>query len=85
MSETKKGLRVTAKGLTVNDDVIYKCPMCFSTLNDVTIFPDEDGVYRCLKCGYNDTYEGLLEQYARFRSRYKLITKRLTLEEQRNM
>ena len=85
MSDAKKGLRITAKGLTVNDDVTYKCPMCFNNLIDVTIFADEDGMYRCLKCGYNDTYEGLLEQYERFRSRYKLSTKRLTLDDQRKM
>lgn len=85
MSETEKSLKEAEKDLTVNDSVIYKCPMCFNTLNDVTIFPDKEGVYRCLKCGYNDSYEGLLKQYENFRTRYKLITKRLTLEEQRNM
>lgn len=68
-----------------NEGVIYRCPMCLNTLNDVTIDADEDGIYRCYKCGYNGSYEDLLERYAEFRSRYKLIGTRVTLEEQRKM
>lgn len=74
MSENKK-----------NDSVIYRCPMCLNTLNDVTIFPDEDGIFRCLKCGYNGDYENLMQKYAQFRSKYKLLKTRITLEEQRKM
>lgn len=68
-----------------NEGVIYRCPICLGTLNDVTIDADRDGIYRCMKCGYNGNYENLMEQYARFRSRYKLMKVRLTLEEQRKM
>lgn len=74
MSEIKK-----------NDSVIYRCPMCLNTLNDVTIFADADGIYRCLKCGYHGDYDDLMKQYAIFRSRYKLMNQRITLDEQRKM
>ncbi|MBQ6875829.1 MAG: hypothetical protein IJN46_06305 [Lachnospiraceae bacterium] len=68
-----------------NEGVIYRCPACLGTLNDVTIDADENGIYRCLKCGYNGDFKNLMEQYARFRSKYKLMKTRLTLEEQREM
>lgn len=68
-----------------NDSVIYRCPMCLYTLNDVTIDADENGIYRCLKCSYHGDHHDLLKQYNLFRSRYKLMNNRLTLEEQRNM
>ena len=68
-----------------NDSVIYRCPKCLNTLNDVTIFADENGIYKCLKCGYQGDFDDLMKQYAIFRSRYKLMNKRITLEEQRNM
>lgn len=68
-----------------NDGVIYRCPVCLGTLTDVTIDPDENGIYRCLKCGYNGSHDELIEKYAQFRSRYKLMKVRLTLEEQRRM
>lgn len=68
-----------------NDSVIYRCPMCLNTLNDVTIYADKDGIYRCYKCGYNGDFDNLMLQYDRFRSRYKLMGKRITLDEQRNM
>ncbi len=67
------------------ENIIYKCPACFNSINDVIIDLHPDGVYRCMKCGYNDTLEGLQKKYADFRSRYKLKTVRLTLEQQRKM
>ncbi len=69
----------------VKENIIYKCPACFCTLNDVIIDRDADGIYRCMKCGYNDTHEGLMTKYAEFRSRYKLKATRITLEDQRKM
>jgi len=68
-----------------NEGVIYRCPMCLNTLNDVTIDKDKDGIYRCLKCGYNGDFEDLMKKYEAFRSKYRLIKKRITLEQQRNM
>ena len=67
------------------EGIIYRCPVCLGTLNDVTIDADENGIYHCLKCGYNGNYEELMEMYDQFRSRYKLRKVRITLEEQRNM
>ena len=64
---------------------IYKCPLCFNRQIDVIIDPDENGVYRCTKCGYNDTFDGLMKSYAEFKKRYKLLGTRLTLEEQRKL
>lgn len=68
-----------------NEGVVYRCPMCLNTLNDVTIDVDKDGIYRCLKCGFNGTYEELTERYREFRSRYKLMKTRLTIDVQREM
>ena len=65
--------------------VIYRCPFCFGHSIDVVIDLYDDGKYHCVKCGYSATYEELQERYAQFRSRYRLIGKRLTLEEQRKM
>jgi len=69
---------------TKNENVIYKCPMCFNNMNDVPI-DNYNGVYRCMKCGYNADFDGLMKHYSDFRSRYKLIKTRLTLEDQRKM
>jgi len=67
------------------EGVIYRCPMCLFTLNDVTVFEDADGIYRCLKCGFHGTFEEMTEHYYNFRARYSMVGKRLTLEEQRKM
>lgn len=68
-----------------NEGVIYRCPICLGALNDVTIDMDENGIYRCMKCGYNGDLKELMEMYAQFRARYKLRKVRLTLEDQREM
>lgn len=65
--------------------VILRCPACFDMLNDVVIDMYDDGKYHCVKCGYVATPEQLLEDYAQFRKRYKLIGTRLTLEDQRKL
>lgn len=72
MAEVKKG-------------VIYRCPCCLNRFIDVTIEKDKDGVYRCLKCGFNGTYEELMHAYDIFRSRYKMIKTRIPLDVQREM
>lgn len=65
--------------------VIYRCPMCFMTLNDVVVDMYDDGKYHCVKCGFVADEEELLKRYADFRSRYKLIGTRLDLDAQRKM
>lgn len=67
------------------EGVIYRCPLCLFTLNDVPISEYEDGVFRCVKCGYNGTFENMTNHYYNFRSRYSLMGKRITLDEQRKM
>ncbi len=64
-------------------DIIYKCPCCFNRFIDVPIDKDGDGIYRCMKCGFNGTLGDMLELYANFKKRYRLMATRLTLEEQR--
>ncbi len=66
-------------------DITYRCPLCFKTLNDVVIDMYDDGKYHCVKCGYVATNEELLGRYAEIRSRYKLIGTRLDLDTQRRM
>ncbi|MDD6175787.1 MAG: hypothetical protein PUC59_08540 [Firmicutes bacterium] len=65
--------------------VIYRCPSCLNSLVDVTIAKGEDGIYRCMKCSYTGTEEQLQKDYQNFRSRYRLLHKRLTLEDQRRL
>lgn len=67
------------------DGVIYRCPLCLFTLNDVPISEYENGIFRCVKCGFNGTFENMTQHYNNFRMRYSLIKKRITLEEQRKM
>ena len=93
ITDSQESLYRIAKTILASDadcadavsETIVRAFSCLGTLNDVTIFADKDGIYRCLKCGYNGNYENLMEQYARFRSKYKLMKTRLTLEEQRRM
>ncbi len=63
--------------------IMYRCPFCFDTLNDVVVDMYDDGKYHCVKCGFVGTPDELKERYAEFRSRYKLIGTRITLDEQR--
>ncbi len=72
-------------GCEKNESVIYKCPMCFNNMNDVPIDKYPDGIYRCMKCGYNGDFDTLMKHYDAFRSRYKLMKTRITLEELRKM
>lgn len=67
------------------DGVIYRCPLCLFTLNDVPISEDENGIFRCVKCGYNGDFENMTSHYYNFRSRYALMGKRITLDEQKGM
>lgn len=64
-------------------EVIYRCPMCLNRLVDVVIDKYEDGKYHCAKCGFVASEEIVKEKYDEFRSRYRLIDKRITLEEQK--
>ncbi len=66
-------------------NITYRCPCCFNRFIDVTIEKDKDGIYRCLKCGFNGTIDDVLNAYSNFRSRYKLRGTRITLDEQRRM
>lgn len=65
--------------------IIYKCPACLNAFIDVVIEADKDGIYRCLKCGYNNNFDGLMAGYEAFRERYKLKRTRLALDDQRKM
>ncbi len=64
-------------------DIIYKCPCCFNRFIDVVIDKDENGVYHCLKCGFNGTVDEVKAGYDSFRKRYKLNSTRMDLETQR--
>lgn len=64
-------------------DIIYKCPCCFNRFIDVVIDKDEDGVYRCMKCGFNGTIDDVQAAYSAFKRRYKLMGTRMDLDMQR--
>lgn len=66
-----------------DESVIFRCPMCLNRLVDVIIDEYEDGVFRCIKCGYAGSAEEIYNKYDEFRSKYRLIDKRITLEEQK--
>lgn len=68
-----------------NEGLIYRCPICLMTLNDVIIDLYDDGLYHCVKCGYTANSEQIHTDYAAFRSRYALRKQRLTLEDQFNL
>lgn len=65
--------------------IIYRCPACLNCLVDVIIDQYDDGNYHCVKCGFSATPDEMKEHYAAFRGRYKLISTRITLDEQRKM
>lgn len=64
-------------------NIIYKCPCCFNRFIDVVIDKYADGMYRCMKCGFNGTEEDVQKLYKAFRTRYKLTGTRMDLDEQR--
>lgn len=66
-----------------DESIIYRCPMCLNRLVDVIIDEYDDGVFRCMKCGYTGSADAIMEKYDEFRSKYRLMNKRITLEEQR--
>ncbi len=67
----------------IKKDIIYKCPCCFNRFIDVVIDKYDDGMYRCMKCGFNGTIDDVQRLYESFRTRYKLIGTRMDLNEQR--
>ncbi|MBE5040507.1 hypothetical protein [Ructibacterium gallinarum] len=68
-----------------NNNVIYRCPMCLDRLVDVIIDEDNDGMFRCVKCGFHGDYAELMKEYENFRRRYGLMHTRITLQEQKEM
>jgi ribosomal protein S27AE len=61
-----------------------RCPVCFSRENDVVLL-QEGARYYCPKCGFHGTETDVWDMYADLRKKYRLITTRVTLEEQRAM
>lgn len=66
------------------NEMIFRCPICFNSGIDVYL-KQEDKKYRCLKCSFTGTKQDIEAMYDDFRKRYRLLGKRLTLEEQRNL
>ena len=66
------------------DQLTLRCPVCFGRENDVTLFEDSHGYY-CPKCSFTGTEGEVRAFYAALRKKYRLISQRLTLEEQRRM
>lgn len=70
MAAHQKGLRM-------------RCPVCFSRENDVVLFREGDEFY-CAKCGFQGGDAAVRGMYADLQKKYRLIKRRVTLEELRN-
>lgn len=66
------------------DIVIYRCPTCLNGGNDIYLVQEEDK-YRCLKCSFIGKAGEIEEMYAGYQKKYRLMGRRITLEEQKNM
>lgn len=65
--------------------IVYRCPLCFNSLVDVVLDEDAQGEYSCMKCGYTGDEEDIINKYNQYKQRYKLMEKRITMEEQIKM
>lgn len=63
---------------------MMRCPVCFSRENDVVLFREGDGYY-CIKCGFTGTGIVVREMYADLRNKYRWISTRLTVDDQRGL
>jgi hypothetical protein len=75
MAQTQKNIRL-------------RCPVCFSRENDVVLFinnADKENRFYCVKCSFHGTEADVREMYADMRKKYRLMTTRMTLEDQRNL
>jgi hypothetical protein len=60
--------------------------VCFARENDVTLFKAEAaGAYYCPKCSFTGSAQEVQAMYADLRKKYRWITKRLTLDELRQL
>ena len=59
-----------------------RCPVCFSRENDVVLFREGDELY-CVKCGFRGGETTVREMYADLQKKYRLLKRRVTLEELR--
>ena len=64
--------------------MIYRCPVCFNTTVDIPLIYDGN-TFRCLKCSFTGTENDIREMYNDFRKRYRLMDRRITLEDQKKM
>lgn len=60
--------------------MIYRCPVCFARENDVVLHKKEDQTYYCVKCSFTGNEEDIREMYGDLKKKYRLMTKRITLE-----
>ncbi len=64
--------------------VIYRCPTCLNGGNDIYLVQEGDN-YRCLKCSFVGKAEEIERMYAGYQAKYRLMGRRITVEEQINM
>ena len=64
--------------------IIYRCPVCLHGGTDIYLIQEKDA-YRCLKCSFTGKPGEINEMYAQFKKKYRLMGKRIPLEEQRQI
>ena len=58
-----------------------RCPVCFSREIDVVLYKENDAFY-CIKCGFSGHESEIRSMYNDIRKKYRLMLKRMTLEDQ---
>ncbi len=61
-----------------------RCPVCFSREIDVVLYREGEAYY-CIKCGFSGRESEIRSRYDDIRKKYRLMRRRLSLEDQERM
>ncbi|MEE0421029.1 MAG: hypothetical protein UDG86_13375 [Lachnospiraceae bacterium] len=61
-------------------NLIYRCPVCFARENDVILHKKKDDTYYCVKCSFTGTENDIRKMYEDMKKKYRLITRRITID-----
>lgn len=66
---------------TEKEQLTLRCPVCFARDNDVVLHRREDKSLYCVKCSFTGDEKMVKEMYADLKKKYRLVSRRMTLEE----